>query len=321
MITRHNTIKLMAGFSLLPLANCSSKTGWKFADHNPVLGGELGSCFDPYVIFDNATYRMWFSLRDMRGIAYTESQDGISWSTPALVLPLPAEHPNLIDINRCSVLKRGPQNYQMWFTGQTKTQSHLYTATSPDGLQWTCQQSTPILTPEFSWEKTSVMCPDVIMEPHTQKLRLYYSAGEQYEPDCIGLATSDDGITWSKNDHPIFTANPTYPWEQVKVTACDIHYDNGWYYMFYIGFSDIDHATICLARSRDGISNWERHPRNPILRPPGALHYFQWNRDALYKPAAIKTDTGWVMFLNARRRHKEQIGLATYKGHDLWHPS
>jgi hypothetical protein len=31
--------------------------------------------------------------------------------------------------------------------------------------------------------------------------------------------------------------------------------NGGWYYVFYIGFEDVDHAQICLARSRDGITN------------------------------------------------------------------
>ena len=37
--------------------------------------------------------------------------------------------------------------------------------------------------------------------------------------------------------------------------------------MFYIGFRDRDHAQIGLARSKDGITGWERHPANPIIRP------------------------------------------------------
>ncbi len=37
--------------------------------------------------------------------------------------------------------------------------------------------------------------------------------------------------------------------------------------MFYIAFSDKDHAQIGLARSKDGITAWKRHPANPIVRP------------------------------------------------------
>ena len=205
----------------------------------------------------------------------------------------------------------------MWFTGQTKTTSSIYYATSPDGLKWTRAQSEPVLSPSLPWEKTSVMCPDILVDEQTGQWRLYYSAGEQYEPDGIGLATSTDGKTWQKHTTPIFTSAPDLPWEKTKVTACNIHYVNGWYYMFYIGFEGITHASICLARSRNGIDQWERHPSNPILKPPGLLNFFEWDRDAIYRPAAVMTEKGWVMFFNARRRFKEQIGMATHDGQSL----
>src|SRR5262249_40391991 len=68
-------------------------------------------------------------------------------------------------------------------------------------------------------------------------------------------------------DNPIFRADSARAWERHKVTACQVVRHGGWYVMFYIGFRDVDHAQIGLARSRDGISGWERHPANPILRP------------------------------------------------------
>ena len=41
--------------------------------------------------------------------------------------------------------------------------------------------------------------------------------------------------------------------------------DQYWYLMFYIGFETTQHAQIGLARSRDGVTGWERHPANPII--------------------------------------------------------
>ena len=51
------------------------------------------------------------------------------------------------------------------------------------------------------------------------------------------------------------------------MTACQVIKQGDWYFMFYIGFRDMDHAQIGLARSKDGITGWERHPANPIIRP------------------------------------------------------
>lgn len=316
VITKRKILQILAGTPLLTLEGCSQGEAhdkWQFFKDNPVLGRQYGVCFDPYVMLDNTMFRMWFSWRAKHGIAYSESHDGINWSRPELVLSVDPEQKGQTAVNRCTVIRRDNQ-YHMWFTGQSKTASYIYYATSPDGLQWTRLQSDPVIFPDQPWEKTSVMCPDVIVDKKTGQLRLYYSAGEQYEPDGIGLATSADGITWQKSPTAIFTSDPNHSWERAKVTACNVHYLNGWYYMFYVGFSNVNHASICIARSRNGFDQWERLPSNPILTPPSRLNFFEWDRDAIYKPAAVMTEKGWIIFFNARRRHIEQIGMATHQG-------
>ena len=143
---------------------------------------------------------------------------------------------------------------------------------------------------------------------------MWYSGGEQYEPDSIGYATSPDGMVWAKReDNPVFKANREIAWEQYKVTACQVVPDNGWYLMFYIGFRDVDHAQIGVARSRDGITNWERLSANPIIRPGQD----QWDADACYKPYAIFDGEKWLLWYNGRRSHWEQIGVAIHEGRDL----
>ena len=140
------------------------------------------------------------------------------------------------------------------------------------------------------------------------------SGGEQYEPNAIGYATSLDGLRWTKDErNPIFRPDKGNPWEQERVTACQVVHQDGWYLMFYIGFRDVDHAQIGLARSRDGVTNWERHPANPIIRPGIG----QWDEDACYKPFAIFTDGKWLLWYNGRREKVEQIGAAIHEGEDL----
>jgi beta-1,2-mannobiose phosphorylase / 1,2-beta-oligomannan phosphorylase len=60
--------------------------GWVKYAKNPVLGGELGTCFDISVLKEGDTYRMWFSWRPKRSIALVESKDGVQWSKPVIVL-------------------------------------------------------------------------------------------------------------------------------------------------------------------------------------------------------------------------------------------
>ena len=133
-------------------------------------------------------------------------------------------------------------------------------------------------------------------------------------PNALGYATSPDGVHWTKAaGNPVFRPDPMNPWEQERVTACHVVRQSDWHVMFYIGFRDVDHAQIGVARSRDGITGWERHPQNPILRP-GIM---KWDHDAVYKPYAILDGDRWQLWYNGRYRQVEQIGLATHAGVDL----
>ena len=161
------------------------------------------------------------------------------------------------------------------------------------------------------------MCPHVLWDDDSKRYRLWYSGGEQYEPDAIGYATSADGLSWTKHPgNPIFRADSAQAWERHKVTACQVVRHGAWYEMFYIGFRDGDHAQIGLARSKDGISGWERHPANPILRPGAG----KWDADAVYKPFRFPGDGRWRLWYNGRRGGVEQIGMAVHDGDDLGFP-
>src|SRR5882724_4041557 len=91
--------------------------GWLKYEKNPVLGGDLGTCFDISVLKEGDTYRMWFSWRPKRSIALAESKDGIQWSKPVIVLGPNNKTDWEYDLNRPVVIKNG-NRYQMWYTGQ-----------------------------------------------------------------------------------------------------------------------------------------------------------------------------------------------------------
>ncbi len=305
----------MVGIStLLPLLMtpiaADTAGGWAKSPDSPVLGGELGTCFDVAVLRDGERYRMWFSWRPRKSIALVESADGVHWSEPVIVLgPNPATSWE-DDMNRPAVVKRA-DGYHLWFTGQAQGQSRIGYATSADGVTWRRMSERPVLEPSAPWEKVAVMCPDVLWDEAAGLWRMWYSGGDQYEPDAIGHATSPDGLHWTKHAaNPIFAADPASAWERHKVTACQVVRHDGWYLMFYIGFENEHLARIGLARSRDGLSGWQRLPANPILSPtPDA-----WDADACYKPVAILDGQRWLLWYNGRRGGVEQIGLALHEG-------
>ncbi|HHW10821.1 MAG TPA: hypothetical protein GXX29_12690 [Firmicutes bacterium] len=289
---------------------------WEKWSGNPVLGGELGTCFDLTLLKENGIYRMWFSWRPQKSIALTESLDGRHWGPPIIVLaPNPATGWE-DNINRPSVLRR-EDGYHLWYTGRSEGCSRIGYATSRDGVIWERRSEKPVLVPELSWEKAAVMCPHVLWDEEMGKYRMWYSAGDKNrEPDAIGYAESSDGLVWHKHtDNPIFRPAPEHPWEQHKVTACQVIKLEDYYVMFYIGFNHERCCHIGMARSFDGITNWERYKGNPIISPTEGA----WDSEACYKPFALydEDSDSWLLWYNGRTGHLEQIGLVVHKGYDL----
>ncbi|MBZ5856922.1 glycoside hydrolase family protein [Flavihumibacter profundi] len=301
------------------LCACGSNTpaetsgGWKKYEHNPVLGGKFGTIFDISVINKNdSAYQMFCSWRPERSIALSESADGLKWSDPVVCLPYDDSSKWERDVNRPVVLIKDGR-YHMWYTGETDSASSIGYATSTDGKHFTKASPKPVLIADLPWEKNAVQCPHVAWDENENIFKMWYSGGEQYEPDAIGYATSKDGLTWTKYPgNPIFRPDTKKEWEKAKVTACQVIKRQDDYLMFYIGFKNVDFAQIGMARSKDGISNWERFKDNPIIQPGNG-----WDSSAVYKPYAIQNKNGWLLYYNGRRNDKEQIGIAIHEDKDL----
>ncbi|MDR1154548.1 MAG: hypothetical protein LBL04_07535 [Bacteroidales bacterium] len=183
-----------------------------------------------------------------------------------------------------------------------------------DGKNFTRRSAEPVLKPELPWEKVALMCPHVNWDEEEGIFKMWYSGGEQYEPNAIGYATSRDGLYWEKyGGNPVFAAEPAREWEQHKVTACQVIKRKKDYLMFYIGFHDEHLAQIGMAKSPDGVDNWTRYEGNPIIFPtPGG-----WDASACYKPFAIQEKDRWMLWYNGRNGSLEQIGLAIFNDRNL----
>ena len=283
---------------------------------NPVFGGDtVGIAFDAYVWRDNDRYRMDFSWRDRKSCAVAFSDDGITWSDPVVTLPNDPSSGWEDHVNRNCVLKIG-DTYQMWYTGQARDHSFIGYAESTDGVHFSRPFREPIMIPEYPWENASVMNPCVLFE--NGLYRMWYSAGETYEPNVNAYAESKDGIVWKKSRiNPVFAREKKNAYECERVGGCQvIRTDDMGYLMFYIGYRDIDTACVCVARSENGITCWERSPMNPLVVPsPDA-----WDADSCYKPTALWNDAEnkWMLWYNGRNGRIERIGLAEYYGRDLF---
>lgn len=236
-----------------------TRGGWVKCADNPLLGGALGTCFDISMLRDGENIVMYFSWRDCHSIARSVSADGVHWSAPEICLR-PRERTDHREdaLSRPSVVRVGGI-YHMWYTGQYlpgggagNGTSDIFHAVSEDGVHFTRTGDEPVLRPEADWELKNLMCPSVLWDEERQLFCMWYSGGEQYEPNAIGYAESRDGLVWEKSPlNPVFRADPASEWEQHKTTACHVFFHEGWYWMFYIGFENEDYAQIGLARSRE----------------------------------------------------------------------
>ena len=251
---------------------------------NPIYGDkETGTLFDVYVTkAEGGLLRMDLSWRKNNTAAVAFSGDGIKWTAPRSTL-LPDSDSGWEDlINRNCVLKIGDK-YKMWYTGQAHGNSYIGVAESENGLDFNRISDAPVLSPELPFEGESVMNPCVLFE--RGKYRMWYSAGETYEPNVLCYAESEDGIHFIKSPlNPVLTNAPENEYEQERIGGCQVipHKDFG-YLVFYIGYRDINTACICCAFSKDGVTDFHRCKLNPLVSPvPG-----EWDADSCYKPSAL----------------------------------
>ncbi|MDR0714527.1 MAG: hypothetical protein LBF89_09775 [Bacteroidales bacterium] len=316
MTSKRNLIIFLTVLPLLTTSCGKQKepAKWVKYENNPILGaGDLGAIFDLSLLKDSGVYKMYCSWRSRGSLALSVSADGKHWSVPQVILSPDGGTYWEKDVNRPGIIKKDGV-YHLWYTGQTRDSSLIGYATGTDGVHFTRQSAEPVLQPELPWEKVAVMCPHVNWDEEEGVFKMWYSGGEQYEPNAIGYATSKDGLHWEKHaGNPVFVADSAGKWEQHKVTGAQIIKRENDYLMFYIGFHDEDFAQIGMAKSPDGVGNWTRYKGNPIIFPePGA-----WDANACYKPFAIREKDRWLLWYNGRNGALEQIGLAVFNDKDL----
>lgn len=292
---------------------------WRRYENNPVLKDNWGETYDVTVVRTKSKYRMYLSWRSTKSIAFVEGSDGVHWENPTVVLRPDPTTQWEDDVNRQIVVEHDGR-YYMWYTGQVSAdrakwgKSCIGYAESDDGVHFTRRRE-PVLVPDEPWERQDLMCPHVIWNGEQKIWQMWYSGGGTWEPDAIGYATSKDGIHWKKYaGNPVLFPVEEHFWERKCTTACQVLRYDGWYYMFYIGFEDVFKATVNMARSKDGVTNWQRFRGNPILSggPTGA-----WDSEAIYKPWVEHENGRWLLWANGRRLLMEQVGLYIHTGDDL----
>ena len=313
------------------------KNCWYKYAGNPVLGGpETGTCFDVNVRLEDGRFRMNFSWRPHRCIAQTESTDGIHWGPFEVLLEPRLESGWEDNLNRSCMIRHNGE-YWLWYSGISRGYGRIGLAKSQDGHHFERVSLDPVMIPELPWENCTVYNPFVLFDEKRSLFRMWYAGGETYEPNALGYAESPDGMHWKK-----FPANQIFVkgnalCDQARIGACEIVPNEKYgFLMFYIGYRDINTASICMAHSPDGITRWTRFPGNPIIQPAafsmpeedslrlaphanGSLPSTEWDAAACYKPSVVcdEKNQRFLLWYNGRNRNAEYIGMAVHDGLDI----
>ena len=263
--------------------------------------------FDPFVLDVGDELYLYYSDRASGTVMVSRSGDGVNWDDRVVAL----QHADSSDdwdsvVNRASVVRHGGAFY-MWFTGQGSGGSSIGVARSDDGLSFRKVVDAPVLSYEDFPGCEAVMNPCVVWDGRLGAFRMWFAAGEEYEPDVLYAAESDDGVSWALCDEAPVLRKGANEYDQAKVGGCDVVALDGGFVMFYIGYQNVDVARICAAWSPDG-DRWERFDGNPLISPMRG----NWDSDAVYKPAALlDRNTGNIrVWYNGRNGSSEKIGLA-----------
>ncbi len=180
--------------------------------------------------------------------------------------------------------------YKMWFMNLYYSgYGDISYAESPDGISWHLASSNPVLTAGApgTWDSYTVGMGYVYKEDGIY--RLYYigtSDHPMYGMRQIGLATSTDGINWTKYPDPVLLAN----YSEYFMGVHGMVKKDGTYYMYYDSAPANNYEfVINLATSTDGI-NWTRYSSNPVLVPNQ-----YWEGNSILYPSIIEVNNSLKM--------------------------
>jgi predicted GH43/DUF377 family glycosyl hydrolase len=284
---------------------------WQKYYANPVIPGFPGAdyAFSPSVVFDQDAgfYRMWFTARPYGGawsIYSAISPDGMTWYSLVTnpILEGGGEYFDSDGVEYCSVL-HDEGVYRMYYTGvHGCCGTAIGLATSPDGTHWTKFAGNPVLVPSINgWDSQYVAFPQVYFDGAVYCL---YYEGSDGATAQTGLATSTDGLSWTKSPtNPVLSPGGPGSWDEGFASPGGVFSLGGTRFMLYTSRSASGPQTIGLAQSLDGIS-WSKFPGNPVLTGGGVANW-DWtiragsvvvreNTLQLWYSGDPVTDGGWA---------------------------
>ena len=275
--------------AILMVGPCAAQVRWTKAESNPVMVRafsffEALAIGQPAVLLEDGVLRLWYSAAglDHRGriLAARSTDGGLSWQRERGGWPV-------LDVGSAGAwdsffldtpeVLHDATGYKLYYYGSTSNESvgaAIGLAVSQDGLHFERHGAEPVLRPgpTGSWDELWVESPAVIWDGEGNRYLMWYTGVDAGWRVRVGLATSTDGIVWTKHpDNPVLDLGSPGSWEDGWLGVPGVVRWRGGFLMVYSGASVADLADgtpddigVGLAFSWDGI-RWQRFAANPVL--------------------------------------------------------
>lgn len=277
-----------------PILNRGDKDEWDY------LGGK-----EPRVVLIDDVFHMFYTgvSENTIGIGYAQSTDGLEF-TKHDANPIYQSDSEGFDANGIAIaLPLVVEDNWMLYYGALASSgiyNRDYAGTSSIGLTtapeptgpWTPGQQVLSVGRSGEWD-SSFITPASVIKTEDGYLLYYGAVGEDPSARMMcGLATSPDGVNWTKYDDPSTTEAPFAEsdpiiepsdsgWDSFGVYCSVLNTDSGWE-MFYEGFTEHS-GDLGYAVSQDGI-HWSKYQEGHIM-------------DARFSPSTVKFGPTYYIYM------------------------
>jgi predicted GH43/DUF377 family glycosyl hydrolase len=257
---------------IISACRIQAQTTWYSNFANPLAYNVL----EPSVIYDSSGryFTMWF-LVPSYGIMKAVSSDGFNWFYGDSLVLAPGEL-GAFDhfIHTVNVVRHGGDYLMYYAASRNGDSTSIGLAISPDGNHWQKSPSSPVLThgQTSSWDARSVAGSKVCV---SNGMFMMWYTGTHDVYGSTGLATSIDGISWTKDyRNPVLRNGNAGKVDARQADVMGVTNRDSLYYMIYLSIDSSGVYSSSLATSADG-ANWTKYFRNPVKIGSG------WDRYAV----------------------------------------
>lgn len=308
---------------------------------NPVLtpgpgAWDSGVTFTPNIIFNNGTYYLFYTgsinpYTNTTAIGYATSANGFNFTKVSVLIPLFEADGTGFDAWSVNdpVISYEETTWVLYY-GATPNSSDVLSkaigkATTTELSEPWSRLDDPILEVGSPGEWDSFFIFPSCVITTEEGYSLYYWAGNNWPGGIwyIGLATSPDGLTWTKYDDPTTASHPFEEsdpiiktgspgqWDEDALNGCVVLNTPFGFEMFYSGHNNFYYcSSIGFATSEDGIEWNKDMENNPVFTWEEDPYAFANDLNILEIPTVVVNESKYYLYYDYGPNTGE-IGMAT----------